>query len=61
MLTKYAYQDGNEFYDDETDELIVSYAETPFVVRHDHDTEGAKRARIEFLQSHPEYQMAVRI
>lgn len=53
MKTK-AYQDGGQFYDSETGELIVDYG---FLVKGDYDTEGAAAARKAFLEKFPAYEM----
>jgi len=48
-----AYQDGADFYDENTGP-IISY---PEMVKGDYDMEGAKKARARFLQEHPHYKM----
>jgi hypothetical protein len=46
------YQDGRDFYDEDSGKRIASY---PALVENDNDTEGAKAARRKFLQEHPQY------
>ena len=45
------YQDGGQFYDEITGELIADYGN---LVKHDYDMEGATTARKQFLIDHPE-------
>jgi len=46
------YQDGADFYDDDSGELIASYKD---LVKGDYDTNGAEQARIKFQNEHPDY------
>ena len=45
-------QDGADFYDDITGELIASY---PKLVKNDSDLDGAYNAKFSFLKDNPEY------
>lgn len=47
------YQDGGQFYDEETGELIADYGD---LVTNDSDTKGASEARILFLEMYPQYE-----
>ena len=47
-----AYQDGRDFYNEETDQLLVTY---PDLVTDDWDTDGAKLARERFAQQFPQF------
>lgn len=50
------YQDGSNFYQEDTGELIVSY---PEMVKNDQDLEGAMRAEERFAREYPQYIKAV--
>lgn len=46
------FQDGADFYDDRTGNILVSYHG---MVADNFDAEGAKRARVRFLVEYPGY------
>lgn len=51
---RYAYQDGDTFFDSETDEVLAVYSH---LVANDNRGCGAERARTQFLLDYPDYSM----
>lgn len=53
-VRKPAFQDGAQFYAEETGDVIADYAS---LVRGDFDMAGAEAARAKFVQDHPGYRL----
>lgn len=52
-MKKKWFQDGPDFYDEETGELVARY---PELVLGDYDIEGAQEARERFLRENEEFE-----
>lgn len=46
------FQDGPNFYSEDTGELVASY---PHLVKNDRDVRGAESARDQFYSDHPDF------